>query len=128
MLCFLFDLFKKRDHKPASELAWLYLNDQSLSGVKGGQPNHPLDGYKCDKEILAQKLTDTLNAYFSGGPKLVFGNHYEYFLVDYDIEELVSTCLGADSWSNESEEGKPDFSKNHPRNALPEWDDIFCKD
>ena len=53
--------FKKRDLEPVGELAWSYLKDESPSGVKGGFSKHLFVRYKCDAEILAQKLTDTLS-------------------------------------------------------------------
>ena len=118
-------VFRRRKNNPAGVLALDHVRDMSPNGQKGGLYGHLLDTAKGNEKILEARMTKELNDYFGAKVVYQFDNHWDRYLVDFDIKELAENLLGANSWDDVAKESKKAFYKNFPRQKLPEWAEVY---
>ena len=66
-------------------------------------------------------MTEELHTYYKDGPNFSYDNHFDKYLVDWDIKCIVEECLGGNSWDDVSEETRKALYNNYPRCALHYW-------
>ena len=66
-------------------------------------------------------MTEELHNYYKDGPNFSYDNHFDKYLVDWDIKCIVEEWLGGNSWDDVSEETRKTLYNNYPRHVLPDW-------
>ncbi len=91
---FLIFSMKKRAKNPAGILLLDHLKDQAK-----GLYNHLMNG-SVGKDLVGEKLTNNIDAQFSGGYSISSNNRLNHFMVDYDIIHILKDYVGYTSWSD----------------------------
>ena len=89
-----------------------------------GLYGHLLDSANGDVKALEKCITEELSNYYKDGPTFSHDNHFDKYLVDWDIKTIMEDWLGANSWEDVSEDTKKALYKDYPRRALPDWSRI----
>ena len=123
----IFLMFKKRNTNPAGVLALDYARINSPKGTtykQQGLYGHLLDSANGDVQALEKRMTEEFNNYYKDGPTFSYDNHFDKYLVDWDIKTIMEDWLGENSWEDVSEETRKALYKGYPRRALPDWSRI----
>ncbi len=113
---FLIFLMKKRAKNPVGILMLDHHKD-----LAQGLYNH-LMNCSISKDLVGEKLTNNINAQFSGGYSISSNNWLNHFMVDYDITRILKDYVGYTSWSDVpiGEKGCCYHGYN-AKTSLPEW-------
>jgi hypothetical protein len=107
---------KKREKNPVGVLLLDYLKD-NVQGLY----NHLMNG-SVSKDLVAEKLTNDMDAQFKGGYSISSNNWLNHFMVDYDIICILKDFVGYSSWSDVpiSERGYC-YRGYNSKTSLPDW-------
>lgn len=107
---------KKREKNPVGVLLLDYLKDNAQ-----GLYNHLMNG-SVSEDLVAEKLTNDMDAQFNGGYSISSNNWLNHFMVDYDIIRILKDYVGYSSWSDvpNSERGYC-YRGYNSKTALPDW-------
>ncbi len=86
-----------------------------------GLYNHLMNG-SVSKDLVGEKLTNDMDAQFSGGYSISSNDWLNHFMVDYDIICILKDYVGYTSWSDVplSERGYC-YRGHNAKTVLPEW-------
>jgi hypothetical protein len=80
-------------------------------------------GESKTEELAAEKITHVINKHFSGGPNMIWNDHLNHWLVDYDIIRILRNHMGYKSWSEvQLKERQLCYKGYTTKNDLPPWD------
>jgi hypothetical protein len=80
-------------------------------------------GESKTEEMAAEKITRVINKHFSGGPNMIWNDHLNHWLVDYDIIRILRNHMGYKSWSEvQVKERQLCYKGYTAKNDLPPWD------
>ncbi len=86
-----------------------------------GLYNHLMNG-SVSKDLVGEKLTNNIDAQFSGGYSISSDNWLDHFMVDYDIIRILKDYVGYTSWSEVSiSERGYCYHVYILKTSLPEW-------
>ncbi len=86
-----------------------------------GLYNHLMNG-SVSKDFVGEKLTNDMDAQFSGGYSIYSNDWLNHFMVDYDIIRILKGYVGYTSWSNVPLSERGYFYRGYiPKTVLPEW-------
>lgn len=107
---------KKREKNPVGALLLDYLKDNAQ-----GLYNHLMNG-SFSEDLVAEKLTNDMDAQFNGGYSISSNNWLNHFMVDYDIIRILKDYVGYTSWSDVpiSERGYC-YRGYNSKIQLPDW-------
>jgi len=107
---------KKREKNPVGVLLLDYLKDNAQ-----GLYNHLMNG-SVSEDLVAEKLTNDMDAQFIGGYSISSNNWLNHFMVDYDIIRILKDYVGYSSWSDVpiSERGYC-YRGYNSTTSLPDW-------
>ena len=91
--------------------------------MHGGLPNYLLKDFSNDEEALKQ-LTKELNEYFENQFVFVFNNHYDCFLLDDSIKQLVKDDFRFTSFDSMTNSAKKTLYRDFPERKLLDWASI----
>jgi hypothetical protein len=91
---FLIFSMKKREKNPVGILLLDHLKDHAQ-----GLYNHLMNG-SVSNDLVAEKLTNDIDAQFSGGYSISSNKWLNHFMVDYDIICILKDYVGYTSWSD----------------------------
>ncbi len=115
-LDFLLFSMKKRSKNPVGILLLDHLKDHAQ-----GLYNHLMNG-SVSKDLVGEKLTNNMDAQFSGGYFICSNDWLNHFMVDYDIIRILKDYVGYTSWSNVSlSEMGYCYRGYNSKTILPEW-------
>ncbi len=83
---------KKQSKNPVGILLLDHLKDHAQ-----GLYNHSMNG-SVSKDLVGEKLTNNMDAQFSGGYSISFSDWLNHFMVDYDIIRILKDYVGYTSW------------------------------
>ena len=107
---------KKRDKNPVGVLLLDYLKDNAQ-----GLYNHLMNG-SMSEDLVAEKLTNDINAQFSAGYSISSNNWLNHFMVDYDIIRVLKDYVGYTSWSEVPlSERAHCYRGYNSKTSLPDW-------
>ena len=118
-------LFCCQEDHPAGALLWNHLVEISAQGVKCGLPAHLLRQSKESEDHVNNSMTTKLHDYFLSGIRVDFGNHWDRFLVDFNIKHLAVETLKICSWVDLSEDKKTVLYRDYAARAMPDSEKIF---
>ena len=72
-------------------------------------------------------MTTKLYDYFASGFRVEFGNHWDRFLLDFNIKQMAMETLKSCSWDDLSEERKAVFYCDYPARAMPDFEGIILE-
>jgi hypothetical protein len=78
--------------KRAKHLVWILLLDH-LKDHAQGLYNHLMNG-SVSKDLVGEKLTNDMDAQFSGGYSISSNDWLNHFMVDYDIIHILKDYVG----------------------------------
>jgi hypothetical protein len=106
--------------KGAKNLVGIYLLDH-LKDHAQGLYNHLMNG-SVSKDLVGEKLTNNMDAQFSGGYSISSNDWLNHFMVDYGIIHILKDYVGYTSWSDVplSERGYC-YRGYNAKTVLPEW-------
>ncbi len=106
--------------KCAKNPVGIFLLDH-LTDHAQGLYNRLMNG-STSKDLLGEKLTNNMDAQFSGGYSISSNDWLNHFMVDYDIIHILKDYVGYTSWSDVplSERGYCYHGYN-ANTILPEW-------
>ncbi len=115
-LDFLLFSMKKQSKNPIGILLLDHLKDHAQ-----GLYNHLMNG-SVSKDLVGEKLTNNMDAQFSGGYSISSNDWFNHFMVDYDIIRFLKDYVGYTSWSDVplSERGYC-YRGYNAKTILPEW-------
>jgi hypothetical protein len=115
LIFFLFSM-KKRANNPVGIILLDHLREYAQ-----GLYNHLMNG-SVSKDLVGEKLTNNMDAQFSGGYSICSNDWLNHFMVDYDIIRILKDYVGYTSWSDVplSERGYCYHGYN-AKTVLPEW-------
>jgi hypothetical protein len=93
-LDFLLFLMKKWAKNPVGILLLDHLKDHAQ-----GLYNHLMNG-SVSKDLVEEKLTNNMDAQFSGGYSISSNDWINHFMVDNDIIRIIKYYVGYTSWSD----------------------------
>jgi hypothetical protein len=104
----------------AKNLVGILLLDH-LKDHAQGLYNHLMNG-SVSKDSVGEKLTNAMDAQFSGGYSISSDDWLNHFMVDYDITCILKDYVGYTSWSDVplSERGYC-YHVYNTKTVLPEW-------
>jgi hypothetical protein len=113
---FLFFSMKKQAKNPVGILLRDHLKDHAQ-----GLYNHLLNG-SVSKDLVGKRVTNNIDAQFSGGYSISSNNWLNHFMVDYDIIRILKDYVGYTSWSDVPmiERGYC-YCGYNAKTSLPEW-------
>lgn len=116
-------LFKKRTGPEENSAGALCLEHlKSLpKGPKGGLFGHVMNQYSNNEKLAAKQMTEKLHDEFKNGHYFDLDNHYNRYLVNYDIRQILVENLDIHSWKDLTEDSYQWLFKGHPKTALPKW-------
>ena len=85
---------KKQAKNPVGILLLDHLKDHAQ-----GLYNHLMNG-SVSKDLVGEKLTNDMDAQFSGGYSISSNDWLNHFMVDYDIIRILKDYVGYTSWSD----------------------------
>ena len=107
---------KKREKNPVGVLLLDHLKDHAQ-----GLYNHLMNGSLSD-DLAAEKLTNDIDAQFSGGYSISSNNWLNHFMVDYDIIRILKDYVGYTSWSEVPlRERAHCYRGYNSKTSLPDW-------
>lgn len=107
---------KKREKNPVGVLLLDHLKDHAQ-----GLYNHLMNGSLSD-DLAAEKLTNDIDAQFSGGYSISSNNWLNHFMVDYDIIRILKDYVGYTSWSEVPlSERAHCYRGYNSKTSLPDW-------
>ena len=114
---FFFMTMKERAENPIGPLLLDHIQEKSDKLYK-----YFMESCKSD-ELAAEKITRVINKHFSGGPNMVWNDHLNHWLVDYDIIRILRKHMGYSSWSEvQMKEKQLCYKGFTTKNELPPWD------
>ena len=120
-------MFKKRKLNPSGVLVLDYIRINSPKGTtykQKGLYGYLLETANGDVQALEKRMTEEFSNYYKDGPVFSYDNHFDKYLVKWDIKCIVEECLGGNSWDDVSEETRKSLYKDYPMRALPDWSSI----
>jgi hypothetical protein len=107
--------------KRAKNLVGILLLDH-LKDHAQGLNNHLMNGSASKDLVEGEKLTNDIDAQFSGGYSISPNNWLNHFMVDYDIIRIIKDYVGYTSWSYVPmiERGYC-YRGYNAKTSLPEW-------
>jgi hypothetical protein len=107
---------KKREKNPVGILLLDHLKDHAQ-----GLYNHLMNG-SVSNDLVAEKLTNDIDAQFSGGYSISSNNWLNHFMVDYDIIRILKDYVGYTSWSDVPiSERAYCYHGYNSKTSLPDW-------
>ena len=100
VIALIFSMFKKRNLNPACVLTLAYIYINSPKGTTYNQQElygHLLETANGDVQALEKHMTEELNNYYKDGPTFSYDNHFDKYLVNWDIKCIVEEWLGGNS-------------------------------
>ena len=123
----IFLMFKKHKTNPAGLLALNYICINSPKGTtykQQGLYRHHLESANSDVQALERHMTKDLSNYYKYGPMFPYNNHFDKYIVDWDIKCTMEEWLGANYWEDVTEQTQKALYKDYPRRELPDWSTI----
>jgi hypothetical protein len=115
-LDFLLFSMKKRSKNPVGILLLDHLKDHAQ-----GLYNHLMNG-SVSEDLVGEKLTNDMEAQFSGGYSICSNDWLNHFMVDYDIIHILKDYVGYTSWSYiPLSERDYCYRGYNSKTVLPEW-------
>ena len=114
---FFFMSMKQRAENPIGPLLLDHIHEKADKLYR-----YFMESYKSD-ELAAEKITRAVNKHFSGGPNMIWNDHLNHWLVDYDIIRILRKHMGYSSWSEvQMKEKQLCYKGFTTKNELPPWD------
>ena len=76
------------------------------------------------EDHVKNTMTTKLDDYFASGFHLRFGNHFDRFLVDFNIIQLAAEMLKFRSWDDLSEEKRTVLYRDYHARTMPDLEGI----